>query len=718
MPTLNIQGQKVNVDDSFLHLSPDEQSKTVDEIASHLGVQPAASSAPQTPYERATAGMGYGPAAARPSPVRTPDQEQALSNQVGVQSSMSGANGAVGASLTGAVQGMPIVGPALLGLEKRAAAGLATLGNGQSYDQNLQRAQDITGAAQSAHPNYTTGGEVAGAVVPLLALGSTELGARALGIEGPSLGGRILASGVSNAAIGSADTAARGGSAGETLNSGLISGGLGLGIPAVGAGVKAGLGALIDRFAPSVNALVNPTAEAQRRVGTALARDTTANPAGILSPADEAVAANANIPIVNADRGGEVTRALVRSVANQSPEARAAITNTADDRFASQGTRAVGFIRKLFGGNVDDLAFHDSIRSAADAANGPAYAAANAHPNAQSLYTPGLQDLMQSPSMRAAVDAVPTRSADRGAVQGFKEIPNPFTQNSQGAYVLKQKADGTLVSPNLQFWNQAKINLDSQIGAAQRAGDRGLTSDLMGLKTKLLGELDTAVPQYKAARQGAAGFFGAEDALEAGKNFANTPRAIPEATRAHAQFTPAQRQAFAVGYASELMDKLKVPSDRTNVINSVFGNQAARESTQLALGPAKAAQIEAYARVEGLADKLRGSLGNSTTARQLVELGIGAGVGGGAGYGLTGDWKGAALGAVAPKTLKYLGTKADTQVYEKMAALLTQNSPSALQIAKQLAAKDPAYMKALTNIGISLAAPARGASLFGQQQNQ
>jgi len=37
MPTLNINGQSVKVDDCFLKLSPDEQNATVDEIAASPG---------------------------------------------------------------------------------------------------------------------------------------------------------------------------------------------------------------------------------------------------------------------------------------------------------------------------------------------------------------------------------------------------------------------------------------------------------------------------------------------------------------------------------------------------------------------------------------------------------------------------------------------------------------------------------------------------------
>jgi hypothetical protein len=43
MPTLNIEGRKVKVDDSFLKLSPADQQATVEEIASQLGIKTASS---------------------------------------------------------------------------------------------------------------------------------------------------------------------------------------------------------------------------------------------------------------------------------------------------------------------------------------------------------------------------------------------------------------------------------------------------------------------------------------------------------------------------------------------------------------------------------------------------------------------------------------------------------------------------------------------------
>lgn len=617
------------------------------------------------------------------------------------------ANGQVLSGLSGVIEGVPIVGPSVLGGVQRASAGLGSLINGEDYDKNLQEARAVTDAAKAANPGTNMAGQIAGNVGAMLPLGSTALGARALGITGPNLLARVGMSGLSGGVISGADTAARGGDAKDVINNSLIGGGVGSAVPAIAAGIKAGVSAIGSRISPTFQALVNPEQEAARRVGVALSRDASANPSSVMNTTDEAVARYAGVPVVNADRGGEVTRALTRSVANQSPEARAVIDNTASDRFGTQSQRAVNFLKRISGGNVDDLAYQENLRNVARATNRPAYLAAENAPEAQAMFSPRMQELMQSPTFRSAIDDVPRRSADRGAVEGFKEIGNPFAKNSQGAYVLQRRADGTLVSPNLRFWDQVQRNLRSDMDKAFRSGDNQTGSEIKSLRDALLGELDTTVPAFKAARQGAAGFFGAEDALEAGKNFANTPKSIPEAQKAFAGFSKAEKESFSTGYASELIDKIKASPDRSNVINSMFKSQASRESIELALGPQKARQIEAYVRVEDLADKLRGALGNSTTARQLVELGLGAGAGGGVGYGLTGDWKGAALGAVAPRALKYAGQKADTQVMEQMAKLLMQDNPAALTSAVQIAAKKPAYMQALERLSTAIAPVSR-----------
>ncbi len=697
MATLNINGKKVKVDDSFLSLSPEEQNATVDEIAASLG--PAKQTGPQDEPAKPTP-------SGRHLSFEEGQAELAKEEQQGI-------GGKVGAFLTGAVGDLPIVGPALLGGAQRTAAGIASAIDGESYADNLKQGRVATEAAQSENPGSRLAGAVAGNIGAMAPIGATATGARLLGITGKTLGRRALMSGLSSGAISGADALVRGQGLDGAIGSAQIGAGIGAAVPIVGAGLSAAGRAIGDRVRPTVNAILNPADEASRRVGMALSRDAQANPGSLLSSTDEAAAAVNNVPIINADRGGETTRALARSVANQSPEARAAIENVASDRFSSQSNRAMDFIKRITSGQVDDLTYQETLKRNAAIVNRPAYNAAFKAPEAQQVFTPRIQDMMQSPSFRRAVDQVPKRSADRAATQGFKEIGNPFTKNSSGAYVLTRKADGTLVTPSLEFWNQVKINLDDGIGTARRAGKNALAADLTALKSALVDELDGIVPQYKTARAGAAAFFGAEDALEAGKKFANTPRLVPEAKKAFQSMKAPEREAFATGYASELIDKIRSSGDRTNVINSVFKSQSARDSMELVLGPQRMKEVEAYVRVEDLADRLRGAMGNSTTARQLVELGIGAG----GGAFLTGDWSGALAGAAAMRGARYLGQRVDNNVMQQVAKLLTSNNRGALNVAVRQAARQPAYMKAIEALGNALAVPSRSGVVLGAQMS-
>src|SRR5262245_29459348 len=49
MPILEINGKQVQVDDSFLQLSPEEQNATVDEISKSIASQPAPPAAASSP---------------------------------------------------------------------------------------------------------------------------------------------------------------------------------------------------------------------------------------------------------------------------------------------------------------------------------------------------------------------------------------------------------------------------------------------------------------------------------------------------------------------------------------------------------------------------------------------------------------------------------------------------------------------------------------------
>lgn len=617
--------------------------------------------------------------------------------------------GSVAATLGGIVNGIPIVGPLAQGASDAIVGGAGML-MGRDYGETVQGLKDRRGQIAEQNPVAHAAGGIAGLVGGWGGIAGLA-GKAAVGLEG-ALGQRVVNSALSSAGVGTGDAIARGATPEQALTTGAFDAVLGGGIPIVGAALKGSLGALGRKLEPTIGAIRDSGKEALRRTGKAFARDAEANPQLLMGQADEAAAKAADLPIINADRGGETVRALTRSIANQSPEARAVIERTASDRFAGQASRAVETMRRVAGGNVDDLAFQDGIKAMARMANKPVYDKAFADPAGRAVWSPGIRQLMQSDRFRKAVTAAESRGRDKAAITGAKPVRNPFEFGANGEYTLRVNPDGSRAWPSLEFWDQVKRNLDGMIDAAQRGArpDRTLFADLSEMKRMLVNELDTAVPAYSRARGTAAMFFGADDAVDAGRKFANATRQLPEAERVISGLTKTELKAFQTGFASEVIDKIMDARFRANVIDQAFGSPAKREMMKQVFGPAKARELEAFIRVEEIADQLRNAMGNSTTARQLMELGIGAG----SGALLTGgDWKGALTGAALVRGGRALSQRVDDKVMQEVARLLLSKDPAAMKRAMAQAQLSPMWMDALEEWGRLLAIPARAAAGVG-----
>lgn len=153
MATLDINGRKVNVDDGFLKLSPEEQNATVEEIAKTLGTSPAAE--PSAP-------MSADPAPVAPAPAAAESEPKGLLRTI---------RDAVHAPTRALTNGI------LLGLGDRARAGMgATIGDG-TYGENLKKEQAETEDFRSAHPIASPVLEGVGNVaMPLAAIGAASKG--------------------------------------------------------------------------------------------------------------------------------------------------------------------------------------------------------------------------------------------------------------------------------------------------------------------------------------------------------------------------------------------------------------------------------------------------------------------------------------------------------------------------------------------------------------
>lgn len=597
-----------------------------------------------------------------------------------------GAFGKVDAAVRGAAGWIP-------GMDKLAAAGDAATGSGSTfsdrYAANLERQRMIDEADKIVSGKSRLAGQTAGligvgAVLPTAQVASGT-GRMAQAVNSGVTGG--LYAGGSAAIENDGGVAEKATAAAQAAPVGLA---LGAAAPAVVQGAGAlvrGVGNMAAAPINTVRGLINPEAEAARRVGAALSRD------GVKSAADELATMQATgAPAVLADVGGETTRALARSAANISPEARQAIAEPVKDRFLGQTDRIAETLRSL--GRADASKTIDELQNAARAANRPAYMKAYQE-GGMGVWSDDLAQIAQAPAVQAAIKDVIKTGANKTVAQGMPPVRNPFTADAEGNLRLAQKADGSVAYPNLQFWDYVQRALRGKEGEAGRAGNKDLASDYGNLRRMIVDNLDNQVPSFKEARQGAAKFFGAEDALEAGQKFVLSRMANDEARKALSRMSPQERELFSEGFRSDLIAKIKETSDNRNIVNAIFNSPAAKERAQIALGKEGSAQLEAALRAETAMDALRGALGNSTTARQLAEIGLAAG---GVGYGAyTGDWDkaGLAIGAAGMSRGKAM---AENKVAKRVADLLMSNDPEKFKRVVLSAAKEPRMMKALNDI--------------------
>lgn len=595
----------------------------------------------------------------------------------------------IGAAIDGVAQGLTF------NTSDEIAAGLSTgFGLLGDYDEALKAERDRMAENARLNPGISLAGNLMGGV-------GTGAGLIKSGVSliprfaNAGLKARIGAGAAEGAAYGAAfgAGAAEGGAADRVKGAytgGLVGGGIGGAIPVVGTAMRGVGSAAYDAVAPKVNAVINARGEAARRVGDAFRRDAQMQQFP-LSKADEAAGFVPGQDIRNFDRGGETVRALTRSVANQSPESRGVIERVVSDRFAGQGQRLKYALDRAVGGRTDDMAFQDALLSKASQQNRSAYEAAFA------------KDFGGAPPMvfDELAGRVPA-SAMANAMKVAKAEGRPFGQHLIAS--IDEAADTVAFKrmPSLREWHYIQRGLRSSADSAYRSGAGEVGTAYKQLHREVLEAMDSANPAYQEARRGAAAFFGAEDALDAGRKFVFQNRNIRHASRAFGKMKPAEKEAFKVGFAGELLEKIGQTSDRRNVINQIFATPNARDKISLVMGPNAARELEAFAKVETAADMMRGALGNSTTARQLVELGLGAG----GGYMTTGDMTGAVTGAAMARGLRLAGVKAEENVLRRVSkALLSSDRGELAEAARYLARSQNArrvldqIMDAAENVG-------------------
>jgi hypothetical protein len=558
----------------------------------------------------------------------------------------------------------------------------------KKYDEAVQRERAANKTAEEQHPIASTVGQIGGAVV--LPVG--------VGAQAATLPGRIAAGAATGGVLGGIAGAGEGeGGIDSVVKAGtgaMTGAALGGAAPAAIEGVIRGARAVAQPVANTLRGVRSVDDEAARRIALAAERDMQIDPQGVRRlTAQEFVQNSQNGgPAALIDVGGETTKALARSAANTSPEGRAALNAIIDPRYEGQTGRINGWLSKAFN-YPDALAQQQALDAAARNVNRPAYQKAYQQ-GAAGLWDEGLDQISQAPVVQDAIRKATVTGANDAAKAGFTPVRNPFAFNREtGRMELRTDPNGTTALPSLQFWDHVKRNLD-----------KVKSPDAQDFARVLREHLDTLAPAYKEARAGAAHFFGAENALDAGKAFVTSKMANGEARQALAKMTPTERQLFQDGFISQFQSSLNEVGDRRNILNKIAESPAARERLEMVMGKQKAAEFEAIQRVEGVMDLARTAIqGNSTSARQFAELGLAGGA-----YGFSG-------GVVNPldpsammnAALVYGAARGRNKINERLsrrvAEMLASSDPQTLLRGIQVVARNRELFNALRGADRGLA---------------
>lgn len=538
----------------------------------------------------------------------------------------------------------------------------------ETYDKTVKSIREVQKQAEKEYPGTTLAGELAGALILPVGAGAAK---------GATLAERLGR----NALIGAGYGAASGAGAGETptdraiqAGTGAVTGGaIGAAVPAALEGVTRGVQAAAQPVVTAVRGALQPDAEAAARVVNAIRRDAAADPAAArrLTTQEFATAPDARL----VDLGGDLTRRLADVAGIASPEAKTGLVTFLDERFAGQHPRVTGWLNKNFGfPNAQKM--QEAIDNVERGVNNAAYRKAYQE-GAGGLWSPELERLAGSDAVSAAMQAAAKAAKDESIISGYGAMNPRVTFAPDGRIQFKRSPSGVPTYPDLQFWDLARRKLSD---AAREAGPG--TSDARRYEAfaqALNAELDRLVPSYREARAGAAAFFGAEKAHDAGQKFVMENFNNRGAQAALAKMSDAERALFQQGFVSRFIETLDRVGDRRSILNKIADSPAAKDKLDIAIGKDKARELEAMLRIEGIMDLARQAIkGNSWTAQRLYDLGL-LGAGGIGGSGIySQDPQQITYGAILA-ALSSGGKKLDQRVLRKVAEMLASDNIGAYQ---------------------------------------
>lgn len=462
------------------------------------------------------------------------------------------------------------------------------------------QARQRQAAEAAAHPYAYGAGEIAGGVGGALATGGGGIGIR--GAEG--IGSRVLGGAVEGGTYGGLYGA--GGSDPGQRTAGAVQGTVGGAAqggflpPAIDVG-----SALLKPMTRGIRAVSEPTQVSNEKLAEAVGRDfgASGNTGNLQTAASDlnarmAGAAASGKPLILADFLGENGRRLMRSAVDMPNDKRNAFNQLLDTRQETQWSRMEGDLAQGLGNPSEYKASLDQIVAERAKAAASDFAKARA---VDTPLTPELRAVLDRPKMKELWATVKDQLANRGEPIGFETRTDAM--------------------------HRMKVELDNQIGAAQRAAktgnDRTAASDVATytkLKSDLLDAIDN--PAYKSALDNYAGESALKNALEAGRDDALTldPEEIAQKMRGFK--SQSEADMYRLGASREIAGKKLRPGDRMNDRTKGSMNSPDMDLRLKALYPDQAS-LDAFMANKGLerdAYKTRAAAqGGSRTSGNLTE---------------------------------------------------------------------------------------------------
>jgi hypothetical protein len=536
------------------------------------------------------------------------------------QERLSGVEGEVGAGLSSFVDGVPVVGPYVLGGAQRAAAGISSLIDGEDYGTNLKQAQEVTKTAQEQNPVVSTVGQVAGGVAGTVPLVAAAPGA--FGIGAASLPARILAGGASGLTIGGTDAAVR--SDGD------------LGKTAIGAGtglVLGGAGPFVaDKAGAIYRALANGSAQKAAATAAGTNRDAVDVVARAMASDNASNATNSSIAAAGsramlADSGPSTLSVLDAAIQRGGPQA-----GEAAQRINARAAGATGDINAALDtglgtpqGMVRPL---DEIRTNSAPARSNAYDAAYA--------TPIDYADPRGQSLEALIKGrVPSSILDRAnrmmRVEGAESQQIHANIGTDGGISFETLPDVRQIDYITRALNDVAKAGD---GAGALGGNTAEGRAYGNLARELRRNLGDLVPDYQNALNTAAEPIAQREAMMMGQKLLSPSMARDEVEDAVAGMTNAELQHLRTGIRSNFDEKLAnitrtVADPNIDARQGVaalkdLSSEAARQKLATVMGQAEADRMLAAVDEASHSFNLRAGVATNsrTYARQAAERAV------------------------------------------------------------------------------------------------